>query len=55
MFVGTKDEIATVEDNRIVRSLISSVVHYKEYALGHLSFFMAKDMSYFLVDAMNLL
>jgi len=32
-----------------------AVIYYQEYALGHLSFFVAKDMSYWTVDAMQLI
>ena len=31
-----------------------NVVFYKQYRLGHLSFAVAKDMTFFTVDAMNL-
>jgi hypothetical protein len=47
MFVGTSDELATVEDNRWAKPQLKTLVHYKEYPLGHLSFMVAKDMSYF--------
>lgn len=55
MFVGTSDQLATVEDNRWAKTQLSTLVHYKEYALGHLSFMIAKDMSYFTTDVMNIL
>ncbi len=54
MFVGTADELATVEDNRWAKTQLNTLVHYKEYPLGHLSFMVAKDMTYF-QDAMNLI
>lgn len=47
MFVGTADELATVDDNRWAKPQLKTLVHYKEYPLGHLSFMVAKDMSYF--------
>jgi hypothetical protein len=47
MFVGTSDQLATVDDNRWAKTQLSSLKFYKEYQLGHLSFMIAKDMSYF--------
>jgi hypothetical protein len=55
MFVGTSDQLATIDDNRWAKTQLSSLVFYKEYALGHLSFMIAQDMSYFTTDVMNLL
>lgn len=55
MFVGTGDQLATVEDNRWAKTQMSTVQFYKEYELGHMSFMIAKDMSYFSTDVMNLL
>jgi len=55
MFVGTSDQLATVEDNRWAKTQLSTLTHYKEYSLGHLSFMIAKDMSYFTTDVMNIL
>ena len=55
MFVGSLDKLSTVEDNQWTHSQLKTVVHYKEYALGHMSFQVAKDMSFFTVDGMNLL
>jgi hypothetical protein len=55
MFVGTSDELATVDDNRWAKTQLTNVlIHYKEYPLGHLSFMVAKDMSYF-NDVMSLI
>lgn len=31
LFVGTSDQLATVEDNRWAKTQISTIVHYKEY------------------------
>jgi hypothetical protein len=47
MFVGTSDQLATVDDNRWAKTQLKTLKHYKEYPLGHLSFMIAKDMSYF--------
>lgn len=49
MFVGTKDQLATVEDNKWTKSHIPSelLAFYGEYELGHMTFLLAKDMSYF--------
>lgn len=55
MFVGTKDELATVQDNEWAKTQLSTVVHYKEYLIGHMGFFVAKDMSYFTEDVMGIL
>ena len=55
MFVGSSDELATVDDCRWAKTQMEKVmVHYKEYPLGHLSFMVAKDMSYF-NDVMTLM
>ena len=54
MFVGTSDQLATVEDNRWAQTQISTIEFYKEYTLGHMSFMIANDMSYF-NDVMNML
>mmetsp|Transcript_4994 Transcript_4994/g.3621 ORF Transcript_4994/g.3621 Transcript_4994/m.3621 type:complete len:240 (+) Transcript_4994:558-1277(+) len=56
MFVGQKDELATTIDNEWAYSqMTDAVIFYNEYNLGHLSFMVAKDMSYFTVDALYLL
>ena len=53
---GTQDNLATVEDTRwAFEKLKQSIVHYEEYDLGHLSFFIAKDMSYFSKDVVGIL
>lgn len=54
MFVGTSDQLATVDDNRWAKTQLKTVVHYGEYNLGHMSFMVAKDMSYF-NDVMRIL
>ena len=56
LFVGSEDELADAEDNVWAsQQLAKTLVHYKEYELGHLGFLAGKDMSYFTVDAMNLI
>ncbi len=48
MFVGSKDELADAKDNEWAKTqLTKSLVFYQEYPLGHLTFMVAKDMSYF--------
>ena len=55
MFVGTSDELATLDDNRWAKTQLTKVLtHYQEYPLGHISFMVAKDMSYF-NDVMSLI
>jgi hypothetical protein len=56
MFVGTHDGLADPLDNEWAHSQIgNAVVFYHEYNLSHLSFMVAKDMSFFTVDAMYLI
>ena len=55
MFVGDKDQLATIDDNRWAKTQLNTLKFYKEYNLGHMSFLIAKDMSYFTVDVMNML
>jgi hypothetical protein len=56
MFVGQDDELADPTDNEWAHQALGpAVVYYHEYALGHLSFMVAKEMSWFTVDAMYLL
>jgi hypothetical protein len=56
MFVGQADELADAIDNEWAYSQMSKAVFfYHEYNLGHLSFMVAKDMSYFTVDAMAII
>ena len=47
MFVASEDIIVSVEDNRKLKNQIKSLVKYKEIGFDHLSFVLAKDMSYF--------
>jgi hypothetical protein len=56
LIAGTKDHLSTVEDTRWAKKQLEKVlVHYKEYELGHLSYFIARDMSYFTKDVIKLL
>ena len=47
MFVASEDIIVNVEDNRKLKNQLKSLVKYKEIGFDHLSFVLAKDMSYF--------
>ena len=48
LFVGSRDELATSEDNAWnYEQMQKAVVYYKEWTLGHMAFMVAKDMSYF--------
>ena len=47
MFIGKYDTLATPGDNQENKSKIKNLIHYQEYELDHLSFILAKDMSYF--------
>jgi lysosomal acid lipase/cholesteryl ester hydrolase len=53
LFVGGKDELATVKDNRIFKEILKKnglLNFYKEYPLsGHLSFFISKGND-FMID-----
>lgn len=57
MFVGQKDELADTADNQWAHEKMGdkAVKFYKEYNLGHLSFLVANDMSFFTTDVMNIL
>jgi len=48
--------LATIADNEWLVTQLQEdvVVHNKVYPLGHLSFALAKDMSYFTDDVMDL-
>ena len=53
LFVGKTDELATVEDNEWLRDILDangSLGAYNLYGFGHISFYLAKDMSYFTDD-----
>ena len=56
IIAGAKDRLSTVQDARWAKEkLFKVLVHYKEYELGHLSYFISKDMTYFSKDVMRLL
>jgi hypothetical protein len=51
---GTMDEIVNTIDLKLaVDKLKESVVYYQEYPLGHGSYQMAKNMSFFTQDVME--
>ena len=56
LFVGTYDNLATVADNEWLVTQLNpdTLVWNQQYPLGHLSFTLAKDMSWFKTDVMNL-
>jgi hypothetical protein len=47
MFVGVKDQIVDIENNRWLRKQLKSLIYYRELEHDHFSFQLAKDMSYF--------
>jgi hypothetical protein len=52
---GTKDRLANSIDTAwLNQQLGSNVMYFKEYALGHMSFLLANDMTYF-HDVLDLL
>jgi hypothetical protein len=56
LIAGSKDHLSTGEDTRwALYELSQQVVLYKEFNLGHLSYFLSKDMSYFRDDVMGVL
>ena len=56
LVVGTYDKLADTSDAAWLNEQIkSNVVFYEEYPLGHLSFVIAKDMSWFTNDVVNLI
>jgi hypothetical protein len=56
LFVGKDDELADTEDAEWAdNEMVKSIIFYHEYVLGHLSFMVAKEMSYFTVDAMAII
>ena len=56
LFIGTQDKLATVADNQWLETQLSEgiLVWNQTYELDHLSFSMARDMSFFTNDVMNL-
>ena len=56
MFAGEKDLVADPRDVEwTYQQLKNHTVFYHQYYLGHMSFAIAKDMSWFDVDAMAIL
>ena len=56
IFSGSHDLIAVPEDTVWTTAQFKDqIVFQKEYELGHLSFIIAKDMSYFTNDVMSVL
>ena len=56
IFSGSADLIAVPEDTVWTTAQFKDqIVFQKEYKLGHLSFLVAKDMSYFTTDVMAVL
>jgi len=57
IFTGTEDELSDLGNSRWIKRALKkeNLVFYKEYELGHLSFMVGKDMSYFTKDAMAVL
>ena len=56
LFIGNYDKLATVADNEWLVTKLNpdTLIWNQTYELGHLSFTLAKDMSYFKNDVMNL-
>ena len=56
LFIGIYDKLATVADNEWLVTQLNAdkLVWNKTYPLGHLSFSLAKDMSWFTEDVVNL-
>jgi len=54
MFIGTQDQLADPQDGEWAQSQLQTSVFYKEYRLGHASFMVGQDMSYFR-DVQNIL
>lgn len=56
MMVGKFDKLATPSDALYAKEVLKKgVKFYKEYDLGHLAFFTAKDVSYITDDMASLL
>lgn len=56
IFAGEKDLITKLEDTQwAMAQLTKSLVHYSVHDLGHVSYFIARDMSYFSIDVMDML
>jgi len=56
MFQGKADKLADPEDAEWARDTIGAdVFHYQEIEGGHMTFFIAKDMTWFTQDVMSIL
>lgn len=56
VFSGSYDELADpIDVASLVSMLGSNVVFNQEYPLGHLSFALAKDMTWFTNDVVNVI
>jgi hypothetical protein len=56
LFAGLGDELASPTDvDWLNEQIKDTVVFYHKYNLGHMSFAIAKDMSFFQIDAIGLL
>lgn len=58
LFAGDLDELGDLTDVDWLNSVLApqnSVVFYNTYHLGHMSFMIAKDMSWFTGDGMDVL
>jgi hypothetical protein len=57
LFVGSVDVLGDVTDERwLLANVQSTVVHYKEYEdFDHATFAIAKDMSFFQVELVDLI
>ena len=56
LVAGTLDKLADLKDVAWLREQIKDkVVFYNEYALGHMSFALAKDMSWFTKDVVSVI
>ena len=47
LFVGKYDKIANINDNRMLKKQLESIIHYEEINASHPSFVIGNNMSYF--------
>ena len=55
MFCGKNDELAVVKDCRVIKHRIGKINHYEEIHGDHMTFFIAKDGTFFSETAMDLI
>ena len=56
LFGGNSDLLVSVTDvDWLYNELGEAPIWYKQYPLGHMSFAIAKDMSWFKIDVLNLI